>query len=381
MSDRPEDQADPAQTGPTTDQPSTDVSGEQAATTPPPEQPAASAAGQRRRRAPVGLIVGGVVALILIGLIVWAIVGGGKPQAMRYLPDHSKIVATFAVSDWLQSDAYQLLHDDDQMKRGLDQMIEQIGKSGIDPQTITRVTIAGATDDLDDLDEDGLMIVTVSEPVDQEKVRIAFAEDHGPYGQAPQTTRASVGDYEIHHINDQALTFIDDRTLIIGAKATVEAVLERDGSPDLSEGMKRAIGAADFDATIAMAVNLEVIDPGPMAPTQVSNVLGRLSHMGMAMNVGDSFDARIEIGMAESDDAAMLKEVLEGISAGAALMLDLPEELMDALRDVQITAGGQTVTLEADVAARTILDLRDHVEAMERRQREARRRAFEGGGF
>jgi hypothetical protein len=85
--------------------------------------------------------------------------------------------------------------------------------------------------------------------------------------------------------------------------------------------------------------------------------------------------------MAESDDAAMLKEVLEGISAGAALMLDLPEELMDALRDVQITAGGQTVTLEADVAARTILDLRDHVEAMERRQREARRRAFEGGGF
>jgi hypothetical protein len=216
------------------------------------------------------LIGGGVLAALLLIVLVWWLVSrrSGISDAMRYLPDDCLFVAAMNVDEFMSSSFYQQLKKDiPDAEKGEREMEEAMG---VAPSSVSRIVIAGGGKAASMSEGDQVTVIRLKKAVSaadiksNRKVR-SFQKDVkydeskiGSITVFEETYAVAIGGPEGDRKHGVAFCLPETTLLITCPKReTLKKILERGRSPEFTTGMQNAMSAANFTATVALAINVK----------------------------------------------------------------------------------------------------------------------------
>jgi len=169
----------------------------------------------------------------------------------------------------------------------------------------------------------------------------------------------TVGNYTLYKGTFDQFCVVDSKTVVFAVfqkPDTLKKVLERDQKADLSEAMQAALKHTDFSRTAAVAVNFKEIrskfKPGGMfgmagsfmpSPTEMVDV-DDVDGFSLSAQVGSDIKITATAVCKDSDSAADVRKLADGVVVMAKKIKVVPKELQDILATWDSSSSGAKMT-------------------------------------
>jgi len=282
-----------------------------------------------------GLVVVGFLAVVGVGL---TLIGGGSPDALRYLPADSQVVASVNFAQAYNSDLYaKLAAGNPQLAQVRDRMIEG---SGVAPEEVERIVFGGS----------GPVVVGVMElsrPIDVDE----FIERQ-TNGRAEQE---KVGDATIYVGGMQAFHFPNDRTMVFGNAAKLREVLDPERTAGLSAGMQGLVDGLDFSRTLAMAVVVDSATARMAGGLPVQDeVVQKIRAVMLQVDVDSDVRADVEVHCQDGETAEDMKKLIDGLLALGRQNQELPAEARELIDALNLSVSGDRLRAKLTITGEQV---------------------------
>ncbi len=168
-------------------------------------------------------------------------------------------------------------------------------------------------------------------------------------------------------ISVYAFTMPDDKTMVMGEAKAVQAVLTRDKKPELSDGLQTVLKQTDFDADVAVAVNVKDGIAMPAKPPS-PRPFDKVDALSATIKIAADVDVSATATCADAKAAAAVSDGLKAQIAAARQALTAtptppgtappkpPQELLDLL-DVTPQVNGSSVTVQKTIKTPALIAL------------------------
>jgi hypothetical protein len=166
------------------------------------------------------------------------------PEMMRYLPSNSQLVYSIQARAVAKSEVFRELSRRLPELRKLETALEE--GSGLPPSQLTRVMIGGRVS-RDPLATEFVCVCWTKSAVTAADI-LANMKD-------ANYREEKVGKFTMHTKQETSFCVAEKDVVLFGPPAIIRKTLLREGSPELSSGLRTAIRAADFSRSVVIAGN------------------------------------------------------------------------------------------------------------------------------
>ena len=318
-------------------------------------------------------------------------------EDLYFLPDGTQMVGQVRIDQIMNSDALkQVWTAFPDAKKAFDQAASQ--SSGIDVNIVDRLYFGAAKADFSAKEPPAaIAIIHYKNSVKVEDFEAALKKGAagGPFAPAYTFTDTKVGRYTMTEVKMTlpafnpppgvqapppppptpipvfAFTMPDDKRLVMGTTAALQAVLNRDAKPELNDKLKAVIKQTDFDASIAFAANVKDGFAMPAGGAQsIPLPIDKVDGLSVTVKIDKDVDVNLT---AMCPDAASAAELSGGLKtaiggfreqlknpkppfAGAPTPKPAPPEVLDLL-DVTPQVSGSNVTVAKTVKVAALISL------------------------
>lgn len=307
-----------------------------------------------------GKLVGSLIAVILMSTVaagIWfSTVISAPPKSLHWAPDNTAAFATFDVPAIMHSEQLRILRRE---ISGLSGMLDELeNQLHVALEDLDRISLCFPT-----TVDRPLMIIEADDDFDREKII-----DH-IFGMTPEAEM--IDEFELFTDGRQAVCFIHDRLLLRGPAFAVRRVLERDGSPELGEGLRSAIAQTDFHEAAAIAIGFDSLTKMHM-PQQAQAWANEVNYASVMIGSNGTI---AKLGCADKQAAGDIKEIIEGILSAAKLATRPVDDdqarhdrhlkaMPKTIAATNVTVHGAVVSLKISVEVDDLADLVDDIEKL-----------------
>jgi len=296
---------------------------------------AAQVRGRRRPLSP--MIVIGAVAVVgvfgLIGLVLALMMGGGAPDAIRYMPADAQMIVSVDVGGLLDSGLYKRFANE--ASPVADFREEMMNETGLAPEDIRRMLVGGSGPD------NMMGVAELSKSMDV----AAFVKKQADKGAQEE----KVGEATIHVNGSEGFHFPNDRTFVFGSASKLREILNPQRTAGLSPKMEELVGDLDFGRTVAVAF---VIRPGSDLAAEMPMVPGMDQVEAVTLHADVASDVRLNATLhcKDSETAGNLKEMADGMLAMVKQSPDMPDEAREVLDSLSISVLGSRIRASVTIS-------------------------------
>lgn len=312
---------------------------------------------KKKQKSSTGLIIGlvsgavGLLVLLGIGILLLLRLGGSSTVAddLKYLPENSRIFVSLNMDVVTGSDLYKRLRQETTLLHNFDQ--QAAGDFAQDLTEMERMTVAGSQEN-----NALLVVVRYKKPVSldnlaaKSKLKLNQEEDYGGY--------------KVRHDGFQGLAVTERRTVVAGPVLILRTVLERKGArASLSPGLQSAFHELDFTKPIAAAMDLQSLGANPaggglpfaLGPKPTAAPESFTAHVELGANASVSVALTCK-GVQEAEE--LKKQVEKGLAMfkGPIPLPVIPREVVEILKNIQVSANGTKVLLTLSVDNNTLVE-------------------------
>jgi hypothetical protein len=286
------------------------------------------------------------LVVVFLGYTAYALLGGGSPGGMTYMPDNCRVIVSIRVADIYNSGAWaEVKKEFPQIEKEVEKAIKE-GELG--PADITQVLF-------------GFSDITKQEWVAtmETKKNPDISKLHSK-GIGTKPTETKVGSYTVLSDGNMAACKINSSLVVMGHPDAVKAVLLRDKKPVLPEGLQKALKDADFSQAISIAVDIKSFANDPM--------LGQVATQGKVdmkavesavVNISVSSDIKVS-AITVCKDAKTAVSYRKMADGGVEAMKNLgggqmPPEVMEILEGIKIQDKDNRLTADVTIKVGPIL--------------------------
>lgn len=345
---------------------------------------------RRRKKAKKSMLVPVLIAvaagvLLLGGVTVAAfyvvpMLFGGGSEDLYFMPDNVQMVGQVRVDQVLNSDALkQVWTAFPDAKSAFDKASSQ--ESGVESSNLDRMYFGTATVNFSGSSPPAYIVVLHF----KSGVKIEDLEAGMKKSNPNLTfTDTKVGKYTMIDVKAPPFTFAlpplkgqpappppapaslyalcmpNDKEVVMGTTASLQAVLTRDKKPDVNDRLMAAIKSADFNATVAFAANVKDGLPQAASGAGSSNPLpmGKVDGVSATIKVGSDVDVSVTALCQDATAAGELSGGLKTAITNAKQQYGskLPPELADLL-NMEPQVSGSNVTIAKTIKVAPLINL------------------------
>ncbi len=306
----------------------------------------------------------GSVAFLVVGLSIGVVAyynGGLKaltqsgPNELQYVPDNATVVAYADVRQIMTSNFRQKVKQLEGAKSEAGQQ-EFRDQTGIDIEHDIDAVIAYMTAKPGDSSSPGSGVVIASGRFNPQRIGDFVKEKGGTVGD--YRSKPFITFDSTHETGKSgALAFLSDNQVAVGSadavRRTVDiAAHQAVGSQPVTSNSKMMTLIGQVDAGTAWVVGrFDAISSQAHLPPQVASRIPPITWFTASTNIDGGVKGQLSVEATDSQAAANLKSVVEGLKGLAALQArssNVPSQMQQMLNSLQLTQGGddnKTLTL------------------------------------
>lgn len=322
---------------------------------------------KKKRKSSTGLIIGlvsgavGLLILLGVGVLLLFRLGGSSTVAddLKYLPDNSQVFVSVNMDKVTGSELYKRLREETGVLNNFDQ--QAIGDFAKELTDMERMTVAGTA-------EDNSFLVVLRYK------KVVSLDNLAAKSKIKLNQEEEFGGYKVRHDGFQGVAVTERKTVVTGPVQILRQVLERKGAKaSLSAGLQPAFNELDFTKPIAVAMDLQATaanQPGAGLPFALGPKPGAAPDSFTAhVDLGTNATVSVSIACKGAQEAEDLKKGIEkrlAMFKGPIPLPGMPREVVEALKNLQVTANDNKVLLSLSVDNNTVVEIAKKIPAVPR---------------
>lgn len=288
----------------------------------------------------------------------------GGDQAMKYMPDDPQIIVSARLRDVADSELWAQIKKEvpDDLTAKYNETMAEAGLNADDMErSLTGINVNT---------QDFCNVTLFKKPVDVQKFLQAKPNKDKKFKEV------KVGKYTVYEeetsnnqpqllgpnfLQTTAYCTPEPKVLLMGSSKSVEAVLNRNKLPELSETMKATLKQADMKKALAVAVDVKAIKAKNQKNFEVASKLKGADKIDAAvLTITVKSDVVVDATVICEDDASAesLRKAVEGMIAlaGGFMGPEVPSEVKDTINNVKFTNSGKTMLANVVVKGSDIVN-------------------------
>lgn len=291
----------------------------------------------------------GLVLLVILGLAGWFLLSGaGFNHDLKFLPDHCHLIASVNLEALTGTPAYRDIREEvDSVHKDVEKEFKKAW--GIPFDAVSRISIGSSFED----GEDSVVVIRTRKDITLNDI-LARKRD-GNY----KERRA--GNYVVQEATGpESFCVADDRTVVYGRAETLDAILRRNGKPDLSPNMKNALKPVDFSEGVVLAADLQAGSKKRRLPflalPGIPEGLADADTASLQIAWSSSLDLTATLTCADARAAEDLRKLLDGQLGKWGKTPGLSRDAVRMLDDVKLTTKDARLLVSLKVQPATVIE-------------------------